>query len=250
MKQLPVLEAFRYLSEYLKFINPKWGELVERIHSTDALKKDLVQECFTKGIYTQISPFQKGTDQYFTLKLHQRYPHPKTKVSFNVYDAQGTKHTIITRKPVCIGDEYIFLLYKTPHLSSAGVAYVNQFHTPIRPSTYGRLQYPFSQTPIRLGEDEGRNITMVAGAPTMARIIGMHANSSQAVDCLEQHLISDPQPSKLEHIEMITEEIVGTNSIIGVAKHIFSCLGINIAPAQTQHEDLLMELPEVEDKDE
>ena len=48
---------------------------------------------------------------------------------------------------------------------------------------------------------------------------------------------------------MSTKEIVASNSIIGVAKHIFSCLGINIAPEQTQHEDLLMELPEVEDKE-
>lgn len=249
MKQLPPLEAFNYLIGYLKFVNPKWGELVERTHPTEGLKKELVQECFTKGIYKQVSPFQKGTDQHFTLELHKRYPHPKTPVVFSVYDSNGIKHTIRTRKPVSIGDEYVYLLYKTPHLSSAGVAYVNQFHTPIRPSTYGRLQYPFSQTPIRLGEDEGRNITMVAGAPTMARIIGMYANSSQAVDCLEQHLISDPQPSKLEEIEMSTKEIVASNSIIGVAKHIFSCLGINIAPEQTQHEDLLMELPEVEDKE-
>lgn len=251
MKTLQPLAAFEYLAQYLSFVNPKWGELCRKIHSTDTLKTGLVQEVLEKGIiYKQVSPFQTGIDEHFTLELGKRYPHGKTPVTFSVYDNQGVKHTVRTINPVCIGDEYIYLLYKTPHLASAGVAYVNQFHTPIRPSTYGRLQYPFSQTPIRLGEDEGRNITMVAGAKTMARILGMYANSSKAVNNMEEHLINDAQPSKLIHTDMDTEEIVSTNSIIGVAKHTFSCLGIDIAPSKDKIEEFSMELPEVEDKDE
>lgn len=250
MKKMSANDAYKYLVEYLSFINPKWGELVERIHCTEQLKMQLVSEVLEKGvIYKQVSPYQKGTDENFILNLSEKYPHPKTPVQFNIYDAQGDKHHIRTRKAISIGDEYIILLYKTPHLSSAGVAYVNQFHTPIRPSSYGKLQYPFSQTPIRLGEDEGRNITMVAGAPVMARIIGMYANSTKAVNLLEYHLLHDKHPSQLDKIEMDTPTIVKNNAIVGVARHIFSCLGINIAPIASST-NVTMNMPEVEEKNE
>ena len=248
IKSLDPLAAFEYLVGYLKFINPKWGELCEQQHPTDQARIQFVQEVKEKGIYKQVSPYQKGFDETFSLRLKEKYPHPKTPVTFAVYDREGNKKVIRTRRPVCIGDEYIYILYKTPHLSSAGVAYVNQFHTPIRPSNYGRLQYPFSQTPIKVGEDEGRNITMVAGAPVMARILGMYANSPKAVDLLEHTLITSKHPSQLESIPMSTEEIVRENTIIGVAKHIFATVGIDIAP-DLRNENIAMELPEVEEKE-
>lgn len=248
IKDMPPLAAFEYISGYLSFINPKWGALCEKLHSTEQLKVQFIQEVKEKGLYKQVSPFQEGFDETFSLRLQERYPHPKTPVTFAVYDREGNRKVIRTKRAVSIGDEYIYLLYKTPHLSSAGTAYVNQFHTPIRPSSYGRLQYPFSQTPIKVGEDEGRNITMVAGAPTMARILGMYANSPKAVNQLEHVLISSKQPSQLKNIGMTTEEIVESNTIIGVARHIFATAGIDIAPKQTDT-NVVMDLPEIEEKD-
>ena len=48
---------------------------------------------------------------------------------------------------------------------------------------------------------------------------------------------------------MDTPTIVKNNAIVGVARHIFSCLGINIAPIASST-NVTMNMPEVEEKNE
>lgn len=242
----PWEEAYNLIKGYLTDINPKWGELVDETHSSAYLKQNLVSEVINDGMYVQMLPFQEGVDQNLIRLLRDKYDIQKTPVSFNVPQRDGTKKRIRTKKPICIGSEYWYSLYKMPHMRCSGIGYVNQYHSPVRASALAKLQYPFSQTPIRLGEDEIRNIVMTAGEEVAARILGTYANSSPAVNKLAEHLMFDPHPSQLDHIEMTTEEIIGTNSIIGVTKHIFSCFGVDIAPNTKRMENNVyadLELP-------
>lgn len=259
--QEPWGQAFAYAIEFLKDINPNYGALVESKHPTLQAQIGLIQEIIADGFYLQVSPFQKGIDQKFILKLKEKYGVTKSRVTFTVRDNNGVARQVTSKKPVMIGYEYFYLLYKMPHMRSSGIGYVNQFHSPVRASALAKLQYPFSQTPIRLGEDEIRNIVMTSGVEAAVHILGAYANSPTAVENMAHHLYFDQQPAQLKQIDLTLPEIIRSNSIVGVTKHMFACAGINIAPKPeevarimasasvvTDDEDQTDEKEELEDK--
>lgn len=222
-------ECYDYVLEFLRDINPNYADLVDSLHSSPVSQQDLVNEICKDGIYIQLMGFTEGIGPEKVKFLQEKYDIKKGPVTFGVKQKDGTWKMVTTKKPVLIGDEYFFLLYKMPHQRCSGLSYINQYRTPIRPSATTKLQYPFAQTPIKLGEDEMRNLQMIGGPELPARVIGLYANSAPAVNMLAEHLLFAQDPAKLNHINMTTEQIVNTNSIVGVAQHIFSCFGVNIS---------------------
>ena len=233
----PYEQAYNLVIEWVSDVHPNWGQLVDQTNQGD--KRAFVEEVIRDGIYLQITPFLKGIDQNLVLKLAEKYNIDKSRVTYGVTDENGDVKIVTSKKPIMIGSEYIYLLYKMPHIRCPGVGYVNQYHTPIRAGALAKAQYPFSQTPIRLGEDEIRNIIATAGPDVAAHLLGTYANSFQAVECLANHLLFDKNPSKLKKIEMPLSDIINTNSIVGVTKHIFACAGINITPSPEEIKELL-----------
>ena len=227
---LPWELAFERVVEFLGDVNPKWGELLRERHPTILDKQYLVGEVLRGELYVQLTPFQEGVDQHLIAALKEKYDIRRTPLSFELPRQDGTLRHVRTKKEMLIGYEYWFALYKTPHMHCSGLAYVNQYHCPVRANSLAKLMYPISQTPIRLGEDEIRNLSMVAGTDESARILGTYANSLPAVTKLGEHLLFDKCPSRIERIEMTTKEIIQANSINNVVKHTFSCLGVNITP--------------------
>ena len=230
-------EAYDLIIDWLKDVHYNWGELVDKDNCHD--KKSFVLECVDDHIYLQINPAQKGIDDKMILNLAKKWNIGKSRLTYKVPDENGNLKTATTRRPVMVGAEYFYLLYKMPHVRAAGIGYVNQNRTPIRSSSATKALYPFSQTPIRLGEDEIRNLVAASGAEVAARLLGTYANSQIAVDKLASHLLFDERPSELRRVEIPIEEIINTNSIVGVTKHIFSCMGIDINPTPEQLSDLL-----------
>lgn len=229
--QEPWEKAYDYAIEFVSDVHKNWGDLVNEDNQTN--KKAFVEEVIKDGFYLQVSPFQKGIDQDFVLKLAEKYHINKSRITYTVTDADGTKKRVTTKKPIMVGSEYIYLLYKMPHIRCPGIGYVNQYHTPIRSGALAKAQYPFSQTPIRLGEDEIRNIVATSGVKAAAHLLGVYANSFPGVEQLANHLLFDKEPSKLKQVELSLTDTINTNSIVGVTKHIFSCLGIDITPKPT-----------------
>ena len=70
-------------------------------------------------------------------------------VRFNHTRSDGTKIRVTSKDPMMIGYEYWYLLYKVPHMRCPGVGFVNQFGTPVKPSSGAKVQYPFARVPIR-----------------------------------------------------------------------------------------------------
>ena len=221
---------YAYALEFINDINPKWAELINRVHVDSYSRKEFVKEIANKGFFLQISPFQDNIDPDFVLKIKDKYHISKTPVEFDIPTQDGTLKHIRTAHAVMIGDIYWYLLYKMPHMRCCNVSYVNQNHCPMRANGLIKLQTPFSQNPNRLGEDEIRNMTMTAGPETSTHILGAYANSATAVENLTNHLLTDEDPGSLYEIDMNTAEIIKDNSIVGIIKHIFSCAGIDIAP--------------------
>lgn len=227
-------KAFAYLMDYLNDINPNYAKLVQDEYATAADHKELVNTAIEDGIYINIPPAMDGLSMEDVIRLRDKYHAYKTPVTFGVEQRDGSIKYITTKKPVMIAEEYFYLLYKMPHQRCAGISYVNQYRTPIKPSSIAKQQYSITRTPIKYGEDEIRNILLAAGPAVAARIMGLYANSAPAVNMLGEHLLFSDNPAKLWEIGMSTEEIIKTNAIQNVAKHIFSCLGISVA-TNTSH---------------
>jgi hypothetical protein len=83
-----------------------------------------------------------------------------------------------------------------------------------------------------MGEDEIRNLTMVAGPETSTRVLGEYANNTDAVNCLTKHLLTDPEPGKLKSIEMPLSEIIEGNKMVNVQKHIIGAFGVDLTPKE------------------
>lgn len=222
--------AYEYALSYITDVHANYGNLIREKTNSVIGRQKFIEGVLQEGIYLQCSPFQENIGIDFVQNLRTKYDIDKTPVQFADYNDDGERVVHTTKQSVLIGDEYIHLLYKMPHLRSSGMSYVNQYFSPIHPSKLAKLGHPIQPTPIRWGEDECRNGIMITGAWYVARLFGMYANSPDAVKSLGDHLLNDPVPSQLEHIEMGTDEIIGNNNIIGVAKHIFSCFGVNITP--------------------
>lgn len=223
-------QAYDYVMGFLNDLNPNYVVLLnKRYNGTLVGRKTFVEDVIREGLYLNLLPFTEGITPEKMLYIEEKYDIKKSPVTFGVKQRDGSIKFITTKKPVLIGDQYTFLLYKMPHQRCSGLSYVNQYRTPIRPSALSKLQFPFAQTPIKLGEDEIRNLEMVAGPECPARILGMYANSAPAVNMLAEDLLFSVDPAQIYKIDMDTEDIVKTNAIVGVAQHIFSCFGVSIA---------------------
>lgn len=223
--------AMNYALEFLNDIHGKWSKHVAKEYENDPSRlHEIVNEIIRDGFFMQFTPFQKKVDQHLVQSIIDKYHIRKTPVEFITPLPDGTLKKIKSKQAVMIGYEYWFSLYKMPHMRTTGLGYTNQFRSPTRPSSIGSKFSPISQTPIRLGEDEIRNIMMVAGGETAAHMLGVYANSRQASENLSRHLAFDDDPSKLEITDVSLKEIIDSNTIVSMSKHIFSTLGINICP--------------------
>ncbi len=223
--------AYAYLIEFLTDVNPKYAQLVDKIHGTDSLKKSLIDEVKRDGIYMQISPFQKNMklvagDNFVTL-LRDKYGVKQSPVSYVITLPDGTKETKRTKNDVLIGSKYEYLLHKMPHVMACGFGFVNQYGSPSKPRSSGRSRSPINNSPVRFGEDEVRNMIMFSGINS-ARFFGIHAHSPTATNCLMETLVESEHPMSIDAIPMTTGEIIQSNAMSGIAKHMFSCVGVDI----------------------
>lgn len=223
-----VQDAFNLATALMFDVNPNYAELVNNMHNTLDKRRELVMDIIREGMFIQVSPFQNNIDEKFILTLEDKWKIKKTKVTWIHTRSDGTEVKVTSRKPILIGEEYWHLLHKMPHMRCSSIGYVNQYRTPIKPNSLAKSQFPYSQTPIRLGEDEIRNIVMVAGPETAAKLLGEYANNFEAVSQLANHLLNDKHPGKLKSIEMNTDEIIQGNAIVNVTKHMFSTFGVEL----------------------
>lgn len=224
------ISQFNLAMEFIGDISPNYRDLLLQGHNTPARQKELIEEIARDGFYIQILPFQENISPALIKFLIVKYNVPKGPITISVRNREGEWEQRLTKKAMRIGSIYWILLYKQPHQRSSGVGYVNQYQSPVRPNSLAKLQSPISLTPIRLGEDEIRNLIMTSGSDVAARILGMYANSPKAREMLTEHLLLAEKPSQLKQLPISTEEIVKTNSIMGVVQHTFAVAGVDIMP--------------------
>jgi hypothetical protein len=223
-----VEHPFNYIVEYFNDINPNYAKLTRQIYATKTDRDKFVNSCITDGIYLNIPPGLNTINTKLVRYIRDKYDIKISPVTFNVLRKDGTKKIVRTKKDVCIGSKYIYLLYKMPEPSASGMGYINQYKTPIRPSSEARKSHPISQTAIRQGEDEFRIlIEGLLDKSEAMRLACVQANSPQGVDLLMETMLTAPKPSRINRVKMTTAELIETNTIIGIVHHMISTLGID-----------------------
>lgn len=231
--------AWNYFYEYVKTVNSNMCDVLDDICYNDEMKRLCLEDIIKDGIYLIIPPYLKHIDGEFILHLDKKFPAPISPVTFQIEDAFGELRTVRTKKPISIGSIYIYLLCKIPHLKSSGVAYTNQFKTPIQTNKEQKNRYPISQTPLRMGEDEVRNLIMAVGVGPVLRLIGLYANSTDGVQAMCKALLTSDTPSAIDRINLSTDYLVKTNNISNMVQHMFATIGFTTNETIENGEEVL-----------
>ena len=224
-------KAFDYLIEYITDINPEYAKAILNVVITERKKEAFVFNILKEEmIILVIPPFLDTLCPKWALMMTEKYKVEATPIEYNLRDENGKLiRRVRTIRPIWIGKKYLLVLCKIPHARSCGMSHVNQWGTPIRiKSPRSKSQYPVGLTPIRIGEDENRNIMMMAGANIAFRILSLYANTPEATEKLTESLLTEKYPTRLTWADVDDAELKNSNQMIAVAKHMLQTVGVDI----------------------
>ena len=225
--------AIDHILGYIRRIHPAYADLIvaPRIKNNPTYFLDTVAAAEARGdvgIFLMIPPFSKHITPEKMIELEDVYQVKSSPVTFYPLDRNGIPYKSRTKCNVSIGSKYMYILYKIPHSKAPGVGYINQFKVPVKPNQHARMKSLIGQTPLRIGEDETRIGTMCSGPMAIMRLMGLYSNSFEAVKATCNVLLRADDPVKVDRIPISNKEIMDTNNIVGVAKHMAATMGINM----------------------
>ena len=241
MKKMSILDAYEYHIEFLYDVNPCYGEQVDKYVCTSTIKKEaLVKRILSTETIILVCPSYLDTlNVEWAIKMEKKYGIKATPVEYNMRDSDGKFiRRVRTLRNIWIGKKYIYILCKVPHARSCSQTYVNQWETPLRiKSAKFKSQYPIGLTPIRVGEDENRNMVMMIGARMAFRILSLYANAPEATNKLTETLLTEEYPTRLSWVDVTDEQLRKSNQMIKVYKHIATTIGVDVEnPIATDEE--------------
>jgi hypothetical protein len=224
------MDSFNKVIEFLTDIRPVWAETVMELIQSDEDKLTFVDTVVMEGIYLVIPPFCKEITPAKINFLVDKWEIGITPVTYTSHYG-GTPKKITTVDPVCIGSKYIYLLGKIPltQMSAIQMGHQNQLGLAIKPDN--KDHELFGLTPIRYGEDECCITSMAIGPETMVRHAGVTTNSPKAVKILMHELYTNPHPTRLEHIDISTEEVINSAINVSLCKHMMAVVGNDLLGA-------------------
>lgn len=223
-------QTYNYILDYVGMINPNMVDTIENYAKSHS-REEVIETIKETWLYLIIPPFLNTIKPELALQISEKFNIKETPVTYGIKLSDGSIEYKRTKENVCIGSKYILLLSKIPQyqMSSTEVGYVSQFKIPHKVSDKQvKVQSPIGETPIRFGEDESAALIVAVDKMAIGRFMGTQANSSKIVSELSMRLIADKYPTKLDHIDVSTEDIIKNNNVIGLANHLFGCIGISI----------------------
>ena len=227
---LDYVAGYYRILEFIRDVNPDYAAIVEKVASTDQKRYEFTKEALDKDQIVLVVPsFLETLTPEWCLKMVEKYNVRATPVSYNLRDSNGKLiRRVRTKKPVYIGKKYLYILCKIPYPRSCAVAYVNQYKIPIRiKEKRVKEGYPVGLTPIRLGEDEVRNLVMSIGEGMTSKILAIYANNPEATDKLVEELLTNPRPMRLEALYQDFSELDSSNQTFKVYNHLMNTVGVD-----------------------
>ena len=224
--------AREVLLEYCNDINPNYADTIRETRPTKQTLDDLVKQfVYEKRILLWIPCGLDTIGLPLIKKLKEKWEIPISPVTYTQCDTDGDIiGTFRTKRNVCIGSTYIYLLSKIPEPSSSGISHISQYNVPMKPRPSDKHKYPMRRGPVRfIGEDEGRIGVMDLKDPReLTRIMGLQATSRRGVDMVCEALLTAEHPTRISRIPISNRELTRTNTIIQVLNHMFATMGVGI----------------------
>ena len=220
------------LMDYYNDINPSQRLAVSRVKTTEKALMNHVEECIREKIHIWVPVGLKTIGFPLIKKLEQKWDVKLSPVEFTQTDDNGDViGTFRTKKNVCIGEKYIYLLCKIPEGSAACIAHINQYHTPMKPRTSDKNKYPIRRSPIRfIGEDESRNILMDLKDPyVLMRLMCLQSTSPRGVNAVIDALLTSEFPTRIDRIPLSTNELLNSNTILQMFRHLLGTMGVGVS---------------------
>jgi hypothetical protein len=221
----PIENQFARIIEVLNDINPEYAKIVANTKNTKDKIERYVDDCKNDTIKLCCPPGMDKLNTETIFLLNQKYSTPISPVEFTIMTSSGKKR-IKTKDPVCIGAKYIYLLSKYPKPLAPGFGYVNQYHLPI--GLKDKNATPIGTTPIRFGEAESRMFTTAVGPEAIIRLRCLYGNSKIGPNAMLDAIMSTDTPSKIDRVNISTEELYDDNHAIRIAEHMLNTCGIQM----------------------
>ena len=239
---LSYLEGYNYILEFIRDVNPDYADVVEKVVAgRDNKKKEFVKEAIAKEqIIIVVPSFLETLSPEWCLFMEKKYGIDATPVEYDITDANGNfVRRVRTLKPIYIGKKYLLILCKIPYARACAVSYVNQYKIPIRTKERKVKEgYPVGLTPIRLGEDEVRNLVMMIGEDMTSRILAIYANNPEATDKLVETLLTAEDPTNIPTIFADSSALEAGNQTIKVFNHLMHTVGVDAVNTKASQEEI------------
>lgn len=225
------LEAYNHILNYFNDIRPNYAKLVADEHKTDYDREEFIEACKADGLFICINGFTESVNMDMILRIAEKYDIKETPVSWNIRDENGNLIERVTSvNPISIGSKYMYLLGKIPldQLLAAEVGFISQFGIPIKPNERAKNQSLVRESCVRFGEDEHQLFLMSLPNSLVARNRGIYSGSLEALNKLNNLLLTNPKPTALPAIPMTTREIIATDRIIALFNHQIGATGFDV----------------------
>ncbi len=225
--------AYQFILKVVNDIRPVMRELIEQQCPTLAEQTEFVNTVRTEGMYWIIAPYSTYITPEKCLEIAKKYGYKESKITFNNTLSNGQKVPVTLDEPGCIGSKYIMILGKLPEkmCSAVNSAYLSQFGLPLKPSNYNiKLQNPINITPIRYGESEVMLDGGMLGMEPMARTLSLYSNSFDGGQVLTNTLLTSPEPTQIQRVNVSTKELTERNTVIKLFKHQCGLVGYDFTP--------------------
>lgn len=225
-------QAFKYITDFITDVRAEYGRQIVEDCCTPARRDEFLDDVLDEGIYLVIPPFCKDVNIERIALIAEKYNYCETPVTYTYTTSDGELKTVTTKRPICIGSKYVYLLCKIPQMQASALeaTYINQFAIPTKTkSKEVKSQHLYGVTPLRIGEDEVNILLMSMPPEIVVRFLGIRANCVQATNMLMEKLLTAKKPSAIRKINMTNKAIEKNNVVAKITSHLLGLCGHDVS---------------------
>jgi DNA-directed RNA polymerase beta subunit len=189
LHQIPVHIGMPKVLEFLQDVNPVQAKQMGEYFMTlnPDTQRVLYHDIINGGLKIRQPPYWGNVGFEEFRRLYKKYRYPK-------YRCTLSGEPIIKR--LIFGTKYIMLLKQTPKskFSARGLGMQGSLGHPSKSIRYKKHREPHSSTPIRLGEQEISNMSMMNNSELVAKFLQIYASSQSTREQFVTDILTTSNP--------------------------------------------------------
>jgi len=186
---IPYAVGFPVLLNFLNDVNPKQAADLNQFYQScdENYKQILYNEILTEGLKIHQPPFWDNCTFDELRALYAKYRYPRYRFKY------GGKDII---RPLTMGKKYLMLLKQTPgsKYSARGLGMQSTLGHPSKSIKYKKYGIPYSNTPIRTGEQENMVLCMMCDPESVALFLSAYSTSAKNREAFVSQIIQAYDP--------------------------------------------------------